>query len=276
MDKITESKIYAAIQTAHAPPEWAIFRDVANGTGGNIRRRADSIAMNLYPSRGLLVRGFEIKISRQDFKREHKDPQKAEEIAQYCDEWYVVTPQGLVKDLALELPSVWGLMEVDEKGKIRTAHKATMLTPKPLSRSFIASIVRSTHKLTTLLTIDWVRREEIQSKIEEAERRGLANAPIRLENVQNELRRYQRALQTFKENTGVDILEGGYADHSAEIAEQIKIGRAILGKYRMGLTDVPKLLDRASREISEVKHALEQILVEQENLRQMDLLGGGK
>lgn len=136
---VTTADICAAMRATYCQPEWALFFEVANGTGANARRHADAVAMNMYPSRGLAVHGFEFKASKSDWRRELSNPQKAEEIAQYCDMWSVVTGPGIVAPH--ELPLSWGLIEV-VNGKLRTKIAATKKEAKTLTRSFVAAILR--------------------------------------------------------------------------------------------------------------------------------------
>lgn len=104
-------EIESALRAKYAAPEYALIFEVRNGTGFARRtaRYADAIAMNLYPSRGLEIIGFEIKASRADWLRELKNPDKAEEIGKFCDRWYVVIGD---KDIVKpgELPACWGLI----------------------------------------------------------------------------------------------------------------------------------------------------------------------
>lgn len=133
--------IYAALRERFCAPEWALFFEVANGTGSNIRRYADAVAMNLFPSRGLTLDGFEVKISRSDWQRELKNPRKVEDgVFKYCDHWWVVAPAGLIDKAAL--PPTWGLLELLEKGSLRQAVAAPRLNPVELSRNFIAALLR--------------------------------------------------------------------------------------------------------------------------------------
>lgn len=90
--------IKAAMRARYCAPEWALMFEVGDGTGVNQRRWADAVAMNLWPSRGMEVNGFEIKVSRSDWQRELKNPAKAESVQQYCDRWWIVTAPGIVKD----------------------------------------------------------------------------------------------------------------------------------------------------------------------------------
>ena len=69
--------VRAALARKFCAPEYALFYEVANATGSAATRSADAIAMGLWPSRGLYLQGFEIKVSRSDWLSELKNPAKA-------------------------------------------------------------------------------------------------------------------------------------------------------------------------------------------------------
>lgn len=122
-----------------AAPEWAYLEEVAPATGGGTRY-ADAVAVNLWQSRGHAVYGFEIKVSRGDWLRELKKPEKAEQsVFSYCDRWFIVAPAGVLKDG--ELPPTWGYMELREGGLVARV-EAPKLEPKPIGRAFFASLMR--------------------------------------------------------------------------------------------------------------------------------------
>lgn len=132
--------------------EWSLTFEVGNGTGAGVRRHADAVAMNLWPSRGLALHGIEIKASRSDWQRELNDPAKAEEIHRHCDCWWLVAAHGVVKDIN-EIPPGWGFMEMgkvdplSEDGKrprLRLKRQATKLErPHAVDRGFVAAILRA-------------------------------------------------------------------------------------------------------------------------------------
>lgn len=148
---VTSSDLLAALRTRYLPPEWYLLSEVANGTGYTGKDRstyADAVAINAYQSgkMGAELQGFELKISRTDWKAELADPNKSEAIRQWCDRWHLVVPapaDAIVK--AGELPQGWGLLEVSQ-GKVKTLTAAPALhAPKDrpaLPRSFIAALVR--------------------------------------------------------------------------------------------------------------------------------------
>lgn len=130
----------AALRARLPIAEYALLFEVSNMTGFGRNRSADAIAMSLWPSRGLEVFGFEIKVSRGDWLRELKDPAKAEPIAQYCDRWIVLAPTGIVK--SEEVPAGWGLWQLDDGDKLSAAITPPKLTPVALDRTFIAALLR--------------------------------------------------------------------------------------------------------------------------------------
>lgn len=150
--------VHAAIALRCSPPEWACFFEVSNDAGWGRSRSADAIAMSLWPSRGLEVHGFEVKVDRRDWLREKKDPAKAEPIARFCDRWWVaVSDEKIVKDG--ELPSTWGLL-VLRGGKLVQAVEAPKLTPEPLNRGFVSCILRRASETTVAKSVldDLVRK----------------------------------------------------------------------------------------------------------------------
>lgn len=136
---LTSKEIIALLRQRYAAPEWAFFSEVANGTGLNGNRRIDGLAMNLYPSRGLLIHGFEVKVSRSDLLRELKDPDKAEAIARYCHHWWIVAPTGIAGPD--ELPAPWGLLEAS-RGSLTATKPPAMLGAQPPSYEFMAAVFR--------------------------------------------------------------------------------------------------------------------------------------
>jgi hypothetical protein len=120
---------------------YAFIEEARNATGFSATRSADALALSLYQSRGQLLTGFEIKVSRGDFLRELKEEKKAEEIAQYCDLWFLVVPdKDIVRD---DLPHTWGLMVPNStNNKLRIVVKPTQFKPRALDRHFFCAFVQ--------------------------------------------------------------------------------------------------------------------------------------
>jgi hypothetical protein len=138
---MTEKDIADLIEKKYTGDAYAFLPQVANGTGGHKERTADALVMSLWPSRGLHLYGFEIKVSRGDWLGELKKPEKAESIAQYCDFWYVVAPEGIAN--VEEVPPNWGLMCPSANGLcLQIKKQAVELKPKDISKVFLAALLR--------------------------------------------------------------------------------------------------------------------------------------
>lgn len=135
MSSVSTSDIITLLKSKYSKDEWALAFEVSSGS-----RYADMVAMNLWPSRGLAIHGFEIKAYRNDWKKELKTPAKAEAVARYCDYWWLVANEGIVKDD--ELPDTWGLIEVKNNALSTTKKASKKENVKPIDRNFMASLFR--------------------------------------------------------------------------------------------------------------------------------------
>ena len=130
-------------------PDYAFISEFRGGTGWAVESRVDAIAMDLWPSRGLELIGFEVKTSRADWLKELKQPEKADPLKQFCDKWYLVTDDSeIVNTWKNEIPEDWGYMHLESHTKYTTNptfklyKEAPKLNPKPIDRHFLASLMR--------------------------------------------------------------------------------------------------------------------------------------
>lgn len=133
-------ELKAALAVRYCAPEAAIFFEVADATGARQSGYTDAVSMNLWPSRGLLLQGFELKATRSDWLKELKKPAKAEAVFGYVDRWWLVAGDASIVKPG-ELPSTWGLL-VAEGGRLVAKVEAPKLKPKPIPRGFLAAILR--------------------------------------------------------------------------------------------------------------------------------------
>lgn len=136
----TAKNLLAKLRGRYPRQSWAFFENVPNGTGYSARRTADALAMCLWPSLGLALHGFELKVSRSDWLRELRQPEKAMELKRFCDHWWLVaSSDDVVKNDPM--PPGWGLMIV-RHGDLVVEVDAPKLEAAPLDRTFIAALVR--------------------------------------------------------------------------------------------------------------------------------------
>ena len=87
------------------------------GTGfhGNAAQRLDAFALNCLPHTSMRRVSYEVKTSRADFLCEMKQPLKRRIGLRYSNEFYFVTPVGLLN--TSELPIECGLVEIGAFGR---------------------------------------------------------------------------------------------------------------------------------------------------------------
>lgn len=126
-------------------PNYAFLSQVRNGSGFQRKtvRTADALAMSLWPSRGIHLNGFEVKVSLSDFKSELAKPEKAEDIGQHCHFWWICAPSVAVAPVEL-LPPNWGLLVLDKSGDALTVekHPAINAGAVPPDWLFMAAVLR--------------------------------------------------------------------------------------------------------------------------------------
>lgn len=150
-----------ALRRYYPSQEYALVHEVAQATGFNANRHLDCIAMSLWPSRGLNLFGIEIKVNKYDWKKEKATPEKAEQIARFCDFFFIAAPAGLIP--VEELPEAWGLIEVNEKGEIRQKKGAVKTESTPINREFLAAMLRASSRSMT--------KDEMEAKLDQARKR---------------------------------------------------------------------------------------------------------
>jgi hypothetical protein len=245
-------QVYDAIVAAHAAPEWCVLSEVADATSGRASRRADAVAMNMWASRNLEIRGFEIKVSRSDLKRELVDPSKADAVGKYCHTWCLATPTGLVRSDDL-VPASWGIFEVGEDGlgrfkRLPTSRPAEEVSA--LSRMFAAALVRAaSDELTKMRTGgEWIRRQDIQAKLDAEFQRGISSAPNEHRHELRDAQARLESLQPIVDELGIKIGNEHLDWNAREIHVALKIGKTLATKYGVNsanraLQDVERALD---------------------------------
>lgn len=189
----------AALLARFPLPEWAIFFEVSNGTGHHARRRADAVAMNCFPSRGMEIHGVEVKHARSDWIRELKQPDKSTDVQQYCDRWWIAATPGVVK--IEELPITWGLLELKD-GKLRQVKAAPALEATPVSRTFMASVLRSAGKVD-----DMVVRKLVDAQVADARALDQKRMESELARRRGKADEIMKKVEEIKARTGIDLTD---------------------------------------------------------------------
>lgn len=199
----TTAELVERVRAKYSAPAWVTLTEVRDGTGfATAGREADVVAFGTWPSRGLAIIGFEVKKDRADWLREVKNPAKAEAIARFCDEWWVVANRDIVK--LEELPPAWGLF-TPKGGGLGVERQATRLTPEPLDRLFLMSVVRN---VASSYTHNSVVDARVAAGVEFAAGQKTGEYKYKLERAEQ----YERIVADFKEHSGIDLSEGTWRD----------------------------------------------------------------
>lgn len=131
-----------------------IFPELRLGSGycGVAQRRMDFFVIS--SNAGNETIGFEIKASRQDFKKDVTDELKQRGARLYCNRFYYVAPKGMLK--SEEIPIWAGLWELDLDNDVAVKDaRFSETVPAPLfpkavpSWGLICSMIRHVNKDTS-------------------------------------------------------------------------------------------------------------------------------
>jgi hypothetical protein len=189
-----------ALEARFRAPAWALFHEVANGTGWDWNRHADAIAMGIWPSRGLEIHGMEFKASRADWLRELKDPKKAEDMIGYCDYWWLVTTKDDIAH-ADEIPTEWGHMHL-KGSRLVTVKAAPKREGAKLDKGFVAAVVR---KAYAIATSDKLIQGKIRAAFEDGKKSSCEHDGVELRIARDEANRAKEAVERFNKASGLEI-----------------------------------------------------------------------
>lgn len=132
-----------------------MLEEVANGTGARCGSWIDVAVFELWPSRGLIRRAIEIKVSRSDFLRELENKDKNEWARRSFHEFWFAAPSDVVKEA--ELPEGVGLYV--PHGDSMAVKRAAVTRENPvLDDNLLASFMRAAHAAINHDKQDAIRR----------------------------------------------------------------------------------------------------------------------
>lgn len=243
--------VVTALRRKFPPSAFAFLEQVGNSSGARCRGWADVIVMGLWPSRGLEIIGIEVKVSRTDWLRELKDPEKGENVARFCDSWFLaVNDPEIIRPG--ELPKSWGLMAPGKKGEIEILKAADGRATHKVDRFFIAAILRRAQEQIT---------SEARLKAEfEAGRRSGAEAEkqcsdSRVSLCESELKGLREKIQEFEKASGVTISEYWSGAQIGQAVREVMLGapKRIQHRLKALLRDVDVVRSTIESTISNFK-----------------------
>lgn len=197
-------ELRALLRVKFPPDQFALLYEVRDAAGFGASRSADAIIVGLWPSRGCLVEGFEVKVSRSDWLRELKKPEKAEAFVKFCDRWWVVASSDDVARLD-ELPATWGLMVKSGRG-LGVRKEAPKLAAQPIDRGFLAAML----KRACSVGLDAPEVVAVvEARVKEAAARLERDAGFDYKRTTETLTSLQLAVEQFERASGVKITAYG-------------------------------------------------------------------
>jgi hypothetical protein len=120
---------------------YVVAEHVRAGAGFG-RRTADFIAADCWEVTGRFdLIGHEVKVSRSDWLRELKEPEKAAEFIPFVNRWWLVVPDArLLRDG--ELPEGWGLLALAGK-TLRAVKAAPRREAEPMPPTRLVALMRA-------------------------------------------------------------------------------------------------------------------------------------
>ena len=264
--KLTSKDVLELLRKKFAAPEYAFFSEVRGGTGARGSKFCDGLAISLWPSRGITIDGFEIKVSRGDLRRELSNPAKADEIQKFCDRWWLVLSSA---DLLSEddiLPKNWGVMVVRGTTQLRVQRKPPERRPKALTRSFVASVLRRFQQC--YVPIDELR-ELRQNQNEIVNERLNAHIEARREGDSYNLKAVRERLDALTHRVHEFERASGVSIDSWRWADAADMGRAVAQLIRTavrrdGTADrierIANQLEDAQRDVAALSSAVRAVM----------------
>lgn len=251
--KLTTDETMHALADMYKGSPWTFLPQVRSATGWHRQRTADAIAMSVWPSRGLHLYGFEVKVSRSDWLKELRTPEKADEICAFCDFWYVVIGDPWIVQQG-ELPPTWGLIVPASKEKLCIKKEAPKLESKPIDKFLLASILRNVAAST-------VHRSNILPEINAARQEGEERGRQDVEGTRYRLERLQKAVSDFEAASGVRLNEWN-AD---------EVGAAVKLVMESDLSGLRRHLECFARRCGEMKSDLDAVVAELDRAKQKEV-----
>lgn len=240
-ERMNTSEINAALRARFCAPEWALLFNVGDATGTRQSRWADAVAMNLYPSRGLELHGFEVKASRSDWLRELKQPEKSAPVQRFCDRWWIVAPPGVVADG--ELPPTWGLYEA-KGGRITQAVAAPKLEAQPITREFVAAMLRRSSEADEGLV-----KAAVEAEVARLRERDRQHVKSEIESRTHRATELEKQVEEIERISGVKITRWGDSEQIGRAVKMV-LDAGVLNTYG-GIVGVRRNAERILKECDE-------------------------
>lgn len=261
------------VRKRHDGDGWLVFTELGNKPGTYADRYADAFALGVWASKKYEAHLFEIKISREDVKRELRDPTKVEGVGKYATHWWlVISNQDIIRDIVV--PEAWGILMPATRGgstMLTVLRKAPKQTPHPFSPMFAISLVRNMAK-NYKSNADYERlREERDAALEKREPVPLPTDRAKdseIAQLKRELAESREGIRLFKEETGVDLTAAKWPydfkhmGRAFNLAQNIShaLARGEFGDQVGKLSRAAQMMESSAQELAETAVAMRALM----------------
>lgn len=154
-----------------------------------------------------------------------------------------------------ELPKTWGLLVPDKNGNLREKVKAPQLEPVPLTRPFLAAVLRRVQE-------HHVSTDEIEAAAQKARAEGILFQKNRsdgeLRHAEGQLETMTQRVKAFTEATGISVL--GWGD-DRRLAAKLRLVEAIekMDAWKATADILSQIHYRASNHLKAMETVIEEV-----------------
>lgn len=236
---LTTQEVIERLGRMYPSPQYGFLTQVRSGTGYYAARTADALAMSLWPSRGLHLYGFEVKVSRTDWMKELKNPQKAEELASYTHFWYMVFGSEDIFKIT-EVPEKWGVIVPSGKG-LKIIKQAPINTEVlPIDYLVLAGIFRNVAE-------QCIPKELLKREMDERYQAGQSNGEYNYKQIKDQFQEVTKNVSDFENAAGI-TLKGWTWEKNHDPKEVGEAVRAVLNhneRVKVAKEEIKKLKTKA-------------------------------
>ncbi len=219
--------MFELVRKRHDGDGWIVFSELGNKAGIYANRFADAVALGVWASKKYEAHLYEFKVSREDVKRELRDPTKAEGVGRFCHYWWLtISDEKIIEGLVV--PATWGILTPTKRGGstiLRVVRKAPKLTPKPFNEQFSVAAIRN-------IRAGYVENHVHQAALEEIHRLKHGPPPTEEEieqrrtkaDLELELDGLKKKIAAFERTSGVSIDNLGHWE-AGKIGEAVRFVR---------------------------------------------------
>ena len=202
-------------------------------------RRFDALAVGLWPSRGCLLIGVEVKATLEDLYRELSMPAKADGLYRRCDLWYLAVPKELEDEALAKAPEPWGIYVLRGTKTLRELRKAQR-HEAIVDRFLLSSVLRRREASDSAALARQLaeRYSDGYKARQEEEGRQLADAQSAREELSREVAAFEHA-------SGLTLQRWG----SAVVGEGQKLGQAVRALQNGAVDGALEGVRRTEREL---------------------------